>query len=174
MAKVKYTYQSYDYSFLKPKDSDPWYLPNAIRVAARTIGFDMTPVEPMNEPVGQLFYFEPTITATTTDGGGQITATTYEPLHTGGWEVTFTPPTPVPTEPVEITSSTATTYTQEEEKQTEPPYYRLPSLYPHYTDIERYRKARSKAYFNNVKLRWKNTYFKNHGKNNILKEIKNE
>ncbi len=82
--KPKFTYQSYDYSFLKPKDS--WwcsYMPHAVEVAAQTIGFDMTPVEPMNEPVGQLFYFEPTITATTTDdGGGQITATTavYEPI----------------------------------------------------------------------------------------------
>ena len=110
MTKGKYTYQSYDYSFLKPKDSDPWYLPNAIRVAARTIGFDMTPVEPMNEPVGQLFYFEPTITATTTDGGGQITATTYEPLHTGGWEVTLTPPTPIVEEATIATTATASTH----------------------------------------------------------------
>ena len=84
MSKSKYTYQSYDYSFLKPKDS--WwcpYMPQAVQVAAQTIGFDMTTVEPMNEPVGQLFYFEPTFTATTTDdGGGQITAATavYEPI----------------------------------------------------------------------------------------------
>ena len=84
--KPKFNYQSYDYSFLKPKDAySRWgvYFPQAVRVAAQTIGFDMTPVEPMNEPVGQLFYFEPTFTATTTDdGGGQITATTavYEPI----------------------------------------------------------------------------------------------
>jgi len=79
--KPKFTYQSYDYSFLKPKDS--WwhsYMPQAVQVAAQTIGFDMTTVEPMNEPVGQLFYFEPTVTATTTTDGGQITATTYETL----------------------------------------------------------------------------------------------
>ena len=79
--KPKFTYQSYDYSFLQPKDS--WwcsYMPHAVEVAAQTIGFDMTTVEPMNEPVGQLFYFEPTVTATTTTDGGQITATTYETL----------------------------------------------------------------------------------------------
>ena len=79
--KPKFTYQSYDYSFLQPKDS--WwcsYIPHAVEVAAQTIGFDMTTVEPMNEPVGQLFYFEPTVTATTTTDGGQITATTYETL----------------------------------------------------------------------------------------------
>ena len=81
--KPKFTYQSYDYSFLQPKDS--WwstYMPQAVQVAAQTIGFDMTTVEPMNEPVGQLFYFEPTVTATTTTDGGQITATTavYEPI----------------------------------------------------------------------------------------------
>lgn len=160
--KKKYTYQSYDYSFLNGHLTDKWSItfPHAVTAAARTIGFDLTEVHPMDEPVGQLYWMD----ATYGTNDAELTTTTYEPLHTGGWEVTFTPPTPVPTEPVEITSSTATTYTQEEEKQTEPPYYHLPSLYPHYTDIERYRKARSKAYFNNVKLRWKNTYFKNHGK----------
>ena len=34
-------------------------MPHAVEVAAQTIGFDMATVEPMNEPVGQLFYFEP-------------------------------------------------------------------------------------------------------------------
>lgn len=160
--KRKYTYQSYDYSFLKPKYEDSWSitLPHALSVAARTIGFDFTEVHPMHEPVGQLYWLD----ATYGTNDAESTTTTYEPMHTGGWEVTFTPPASAPTEPAEITSSTAMTYTQDEEKPTEPPYYHLPSLYPHYTDIERYRKARSKAYFNNVKLRWKNTYFKNHGK----------
>lgn len=84
--KPKFNYQSYDYSFLKPTDVyGTWevYFPNAVRVTSQTIGFDMATVEPMNEPLGQLFYFEPTVTATTTDdGGGQITATTavYEPI----------------------------------------------------------------------------------------------
>ena len=65
--KPKFIYQSYDYSFLQPKASVWWhtYMPQAVQVVAQTIGFDMATVEPMNEPVGQLFYFEPTVTATT-------------------------------------------------------------------------------------------------------------
>ena len=83
--KTKFIYQSYDYSFLKPKDAySRWevYFPQGVRVAYQTIGFDMATVEPMNEPVGQLYYIDPVVIATTTDDGGQITATTavYEPV----------------------------------------------------------------------------------------------
>ena len=54
--KPNFTYQSYDYSFLQPKVS---YFTKAVQVAASTIGFDVATVEPMNGPVGKLFYFEP-------------------------------------------------------------------------------------------------------------------
>ena len=49
--KPKFNYQSYDYSFLQPKASVWWstYMPQAVQVSAQTIGFDMTPVEPMNQ-----------------------------------------------------------------------------------------------------------------------------
>ena len=76
----KYSYTSYDYSFLKPKQS--WFetkvLPIAEKVYAKTIGADLTTVRPMDAPVGQLFYFEPT-TTTGVEGNGDITATVYEP-----------------------------------------------------------------------------------------------
>ena len=63
---IKFTYQQYDYSFLKPKPS--WFeakvLPIAERVYAKTIGADIVTTKPMNEePVGQLFWFEPSFTA---------------------------------------------------------------------------------------------------------------
>lgn len=94
----KYSYTSYDYSFLKPKQS--WFeakvLPIAEKVYAKTIGADLTIVQPMNEPVGQLFYFEPT-TTTGVEGNGDITATVYEPTTDTdyrdiirGWEITLT------------------------------------------------------------------------------------
>ena len=97
----KFTYTSYDYSFLKPKQS--WFeakvLPIAEKVYAKTIGADLTTVQPMNEPVGQLFYFEPT-TTTGVEGNGDITATVYEPTTETdyrdiirGWEITLTSPT---------------------------------------------------------------------------------
>ena len=63
----KFTYTRYDYSFLKPKQS--WFeakvLPIAEKVYAKTIGADLTTVQPMNEPVGQLFWFDPIITTDT-------------------------------------------------------------------------------------------------------------
>ena len=61
----KYTYTSYDYSFLKPKQS--WFeakvLPIAEKVYAKTIGADLTTVQPMSEPSGQLFWLDTSFTA---------------------------------------------------------------------------------------------------------------
>ena len=61
----KYSYTSYDYSFLKPKPS--WFeakvLPIAERVYAKTIGADLATVQPMSEPSGQLFWFDTSFTA---------------------------------------------------------------------------------------------------------------
>lgn len=56
MAKIKFVYQSYDYSFLKPKD--PWYIPICRKVFAKTIGNDMVTVKSMDLPSGKLFYFD--------------------------------------------------------------------------------------------------------------------
>lgn len=55
MAKGKYTYQSYDYSFLHHGLKIPCFQ----KVYAKTIGYDLTTVKPMNAPTGQLFYFDP-------------------------------------------------------------------------------------------------------------------
>jgi hypothetical protein len=75
--KPKFTYVSYDYSFLRKKE-DTWEIlfPNAVKVAAKTIGFDMVETRTMDEPTGQLFWIDPIMTdeepsATT------ATATTY-------------------------------------------------------------------------------------------------
>lgn len=64
MAKGKFKYQSYDYSFLEPKDS--WYLSAAKRICAKTIGYDITTTQTMNEPSGQLYWVAPTFTTATT------------------------------------------------------------------------------------------------------------
>lgn len=63
----KFIYTRYDYSFLRPKPSfwESKVLPIAERVYAKTIGADLTTVQPMNEPVGQLFWFDPIITTDT-------------------------------------------------------------------------------------------------------------
>lgn len=58
MAKVKYTYQSYDYTFLYTGSKLPLFQ----KVFAKTIGYDLVTVKPMNEPTGQLFYFDPIMT----------------------------------------------------------------------------------------------------------------
>ena len=100
---IKFTYQQYDYSFLQPKES-LWesftssYLPTVRQVYAHTIANDLVEVTPMDAPVGQLFYFEPT-TTTSVEGNGDITATVYEPTTDTdyrdiirGWEITLTPP----------------------------------------------------------------------------------
>ena len=61
----KFTYTRYDYSFLKPKQS--WFeakvLPIAEKVYAKTIGVDLTTVQPMSEPSGQLFWLDTSFTA---------------------------------------------------------------------------------------------------------------
>jgi len=106
---MKFKYQSYDYSFLKPKISDPCYIHNAIRVAARAIGFDTTEVHTMDEPVGQLYWLDVVAQTNTTND------TTYEPIMDngmrGGWEVTLTPPpAPIVEEGTIATTSTASTY----------------------------------------------------------------
>jgi hypothetical protein len=59
----KFTYTRYDYSFLRPEPS--FWEQIAERVYAKTIGTDLTTVKPMNEPVGQLFWFDPIITTDT-------------------------------------------------------------------------------------------------------------
>ena len=61
----KFTYTRYDYSFLRPKPSF-WkskVLPIAERVYAKTIGADLTTVQPMSEPSGQLFWLDTSFTA---------------------------------------------------------------------------------------------------------------
>ena len=62
MAKVKYTYQSYDYSFLHNGPKIPCFQ----KVYAKTIGHDLVTVEPINAPTGQLFYFDPIMTTDST------------------------------------------------------------------------------------------------------------
>ena len=58
--KPKFTYVSYDYSFLHKKE-DTWEIlfPNFVKVAAKTIGFDLVETQPMDEPSGQLFWLDP-------------------------------------------------------------------------------------------------------------------
>jgi len=104
MSKSKYTYQSYDYSFLCDHPTNKWYIKLAQKVVANTIGFDLDEVRPMDEPVGQLFWFDSVAPTDTTDD------TTYEPMHTGGWEIRLTPPVTVTETPV---TATTVTYTQE-------------------------------------------------------------
>ena len=95
----KFTYTRYDYSFLRPKPS--WFeakvLPIAEKVYAKTIGADLTTVQPMNEPVGQLYWIDPTFTTATGVVSNDTTTVsnnviTYEPIRDGGWEVKLTPP----------------------------------------------------------------------------------
>ena len=61
----KFTYTRYDYSFLRPKPSfwESKVLPIAEKVYAKTIGADLTTVQPMSEPSGQLFWFDTSFTA---------------------------------------------------------------------------------------------------------------
>ena len=61
----KFTYTIYDYSFLRPKPSfwESKVLPIAERVYAKTIGADLTTVQPMSEPSGQLFWLDTSFTA---------------------------------------------------------------------------------------------------------------
>lgn len=156
MSKSKYTYQSYDYSFLDDGTNwaSKWYFKFAQKVSAKTIGFDLAEVRPMDEPVGQLFWFDSVAPTDTTDD------TTYEPIRDngmpGGWEVRLTPPVTVTETPLTDASGT---YTPHEEKTTETPRYHHHSLYPHYTDIERVRNEKNKAY-------WK--------KRNFFKNIRNQ
>jgi len=59
--KPKFTYQSYDYTFLnKHIECGFWTTAagKAISTVASTIGFDTTVVRPMNAPIGTLFYFD--------------------------------------------------------------------------------------------------------------------
>lgn len=69
MAKAKYTYQSYDYSFLNHEPKIPCFQ----KVYAKTIGYDLATVEPMNAPTGQLFYFDPIMTTDSTTTNENIT-----------------------------------------------------------------------------------------------------
>ena len=58
MSKPKYTYVSYDYTFLY-NHNDSWgFFPTAVKVAAKTIGFDLVEAQPMAEPSGQFFYMD--------------------------------------------------------------------------------------------------------------------
>ena len=55
MSKPKYTYVSYNYSFLYDKNES---FPKFVQIAAKTIGFDLVEAQPMAEPSGQLFYMD--------------------------------------------------------------------------------------------------------------------
>ena len=78
MSKPKFQYVSYDYTFLYNKSSKWDFLPKAVKVAAQTIGFDLTEAKPMNGPTGKLYWYEP-----------------VRDIN-GTWTMTFTetPPTP--------------------------------------------------------------------------------
>jgi len=69
MAKGKYTYQSYDYSFLQQGPKIPFFQ----KVCAKTIGYDLATVKPMNAPTGQLFYFDPIMTTDSTTTNENVT-----------------------------------------------------------------------------------------------------
>lgn len=59
--KPKFTYQSYDYTFLNNYIECGFWTTatgNAIKAAAQTIGFDTTTTHTMNAPIGRLFYFD--------------------------------------------------------------------------------------------------------------------
>ena len=58
MSKPKYTYVSYDYTFLYNQNDSWGFLPTAIKVAAKTIGFDIVEATPPEPPVGQFFYMD--------------------------------------------------------------------------------------------------------------------
>lgn len=75
----KFTYTRYDYSFLRPKPSfwESKVLPIAEKVYAKTIGADLTTVQPMNEPVGQLFWFDTNFTAAA-EPDNTVSATTND------------------------------------------------------------------------------------------------
>jgi len=79
--KKKFNYQRYDYSFLHEKKDKYHWLPRAIKVAAKTIGFDLTESKPMNAPIGKLCWVD-----------------NYEPIRdiNGTWTVTFTETPPPP------------------------------------------------------------------------------
>lgn len=79
--KKKFNYQKYDYSFLYKKNDKYHWLPRAIKIAAKTIGFDLTEVKPMNEPTGKLYWID-----------------SYEPVRdiNGTWTMTFTETPPPP------------------------------------------------------------------------------
>ena len=79
--KKKFNYQKYDYSFLYKKNDKYHWLPRAIKVAAQTIGFDLTEAKPMDRPIGKLFWVD-----------------NYEPVRdiNGAWTITFTAPPPPP------------------------------------------------------------------------------
>ena len=79
--KKKFNYQKYDYSFLREKNDKYHWLPRAVKVAAKTIGFDLTEAKPMDRPIGKLFW-----------------ADNYEPVRdiNGTWTMTFTETPPPP------------------------------------------------------------------------------
>ena len=75
--KPKFTYVSYDYSFLRKKE-DTWEIlfPNVVKVAAKTIGFDMVETRTMDEPTGQLFWIDPIMTDEESSSAAVYTAST--------------------------------------------------------------------------------------------------
>ena len=159
--KPKFTYQSYDYSFLEKREGR--FFTTAKRVFAKTIGFDLAEVQPMDEPVGQLYWMDyPFETTVTTDD------TTYEPMHTGGWEVRFTPPVTVTETPVTTTTGV---YTQESE--TEPVinntwWQRGPHRPPKYI---RSTTELAKVYTTNRTLRRKQSSAEYFRKRNYFKKL---
>jgi hypothetical protein len=129
MAKAKYTYQSYDYSFLIDSGKEGGFFGLAKKVAAKTIGFELVTETPMNEPTGQLYWYD------------------YEPMLDTRWEVTLTEPTATTIGPM---AASSTTYTASSDDDEEP----KPSFFQdwcarqrNFKEIDKARKSRNEAYW---------------------------
>jgi len=59
MSKKKYSYKSYNYSFLNKKQANTCWWEVTFPVVAKTIGFDLIETRAMDEPLGKLFFVEP-------------------------------------------------------------------------------------------------------------------
>ena len=59
-----FKYERYDYSFLYQGKENFW--PKAVKIAAKTIGFDLVETKPLNEPIGKLYWLDYTYSPTTT------------------------------------------------------------------------------------------------------------
>lgn len=152
--KKKFNYKHYDYSFLIKKDNVSFVK----RVFAKTIGYDLTTVRPMNEPVGRLFYFDNTSSALNN-------AITYEPIRTGGWEVELNPPTnvTVPEEAPAITTASTITNTREEETNITHFVQNWHNKIKEFKEAEKIKQNRSNSY-NKKSNFFRNIILKRYGK----------